>query len=110
MSRDVYPKYSLPSGGWTTDPERANRLWARHNGGRPGPGCQVEGFCPQHPQALARTRDMAASIGDPQERAMVTQVIDTVTEGRKLPSWRVMTPLMRAAALALQGKTRPWED
>ena len=37
-------------------------------------------------------------------------VIDTVTEGRKLPSWRVMTPLMRVAALALQGKTRPWED
>jgi hypothetical protein len=52
---------------------------------------------------------MAVSIADGQERAMVSQVIDTVTEGRKLPSWSLMSPLMRAAALALQGKTRPWE-
>jgi hypothetical protein len=61
-------------------------------------------------EALAWARGMAASIADNQERALVTQVIETVTEGRKLPGWGVMTPLMRAAALALQGKTRPWED
>jgi hypothetical protein len=61
-------------------------------------------------QALNWAEAMAASIADDRERAMVRQVIDTVTEGRKLPSWRVMSPLMRAAALALQGKTRPWED
>jgi hypothetical protein len=109
MSRDVYPKYSLPSGGWTTYKERADLLWARHNDGRPGPGCQVEGFCPLHPQALAWVQMMAATIADDQERALVEQVIETVTEGRKLPSWQVMTPLMRVAALALQGKTRPWE-
>jgi hypothetical protein len=60
-------------------------------------------------QALDWVKAMAASIGDDQERAMVRAVIDTVTEGRKLPSWRVMSPLMRATTLALQGKTRPWE-
>jgi hypothetical protein len=60
-------------------------------------------------EALTWTEAMAASIGDDRERAMVRAVIDTVTEGRKLPSWSVMSPLMRAAALALQGKTRPWE-
>lgn len=26
---DTYPKYQLPSGGWTTDKERADRLWAK---------------------------------------------------------------------------------
>lgn len=61
-------------------------------------------------QAVAWARELAASIADDHERALVTGVIDTVTEGRKLPSWRVMTPLMRAAALALQGKTKPWES
>lgn len=29
MPDDTYPKYQLPSGGWTTDPERAALLWAR---------------------------------------------------------------------------------
>jgi hypothetical protein len=29
---DGYPKYQLPSGGWTTDQERADRLWARARG------------------------------------------------------------------------------
>jgi hypothetical protein len=29
---EVYPKYSLPSGGWTTDIERADRLWAKARG------------------------------------------------------------------------------
>lgn len=24
-----YPKYQLPSGGWTTDKEYADKLWAR---------------------------------------------------------------------------------
>lgn len=26
---DVYPKYMLPSGGWTTDQEHADQLWQR---------------------------------------------------------------------------------
>ena len=61
-------------------------------------------------EALNWAEALAASIADAEERAMVRAVIDSVTEGRKLPSWRVMSPLMRAAALALQGKTRPWEE
>ena len=65
---------------------------------------------PPSTAALNWAEAMAATIGDPHERAMVRAVIDSVTEGRKLPSWRVMSPLMRAAALALQGRTRPWEE
>jgi hypothetical protein len=60
-------------------------------------------------EALTWARGLAGSIADDQERALVTEVIRTAVEGRKRPSWRVMTPLMRAAWLALQGKTRPWE-
>jgi hypothetical protein len=33
---DTYPKYMLPSGGWTTDIEYADRVWARR--GQLGPG------------------------------------------------------------------------
>jgi hypothetical protein len=29
---DTYPKYMLPSGGWTTDIERADLLWAKARG------------------------------------------------------------------------------
>lgn len=58
-------------------------------------------------RALQWTRDLAASIADGQERALVQQVIEAATEGRPLPSWRSMTPLMQSAALALQGKARP---
>jgi hypothetical protein len=29
---DVYPKYQLPSGNWTTDVEYADRLWAKTRG------------------------------------------------------------------------------
>jgi hypothetical protein len=65
---------------------------------------------PPSAEALNWVEAMAARIGDDRERCHVRMVIDTVTEGRKLPSWSVMSPLMRVAALALQGKTRPWED
>jgi hypothetical protein len=70
----------------------------------------MNGTAQVSPKALEWARGMAGSVASPQERALVEQVIETVTEGRRLPSWRVMSPLMRAAALALQGKTRPWED
>ena len=29
MTTDTYPKFLLPSGNWTTDEERADRLWAK---------------------------------------------------------------------------------
>lgn len=31
MTRDIYPKFQLPSGNWTTDEEYAKRLWARQD-------------------------------------------------------------------------------
>lgn len=61
-------------------------------------------------RAMRWAKETAASIADDQERALVEQVIETVAEGRRLPSWNTMTPLMQAVTLALQGKTRPWED
>lgn len=51
---DVYPKFQLPDGAWTTDEARADMLWLRHNAGYPGPGCQVTGRCPDHPLAAGR--------------------------------------------------------
>jgi hypothetical protein len=54
MTAGTYPKYQLPSGGWTPDKEHADKLWLRHNSGYPGPGCQVTGKCPQHPAAPGR--------------------------------------------------------
>lgn len=74
--------------------------WLRASGAKGG-----------HDYQLARTWAvaMAASIADGQERCHVQMVIDAMDNCRPLPSWASMTPLMRAAAHALQGKTRPWE-
>jgi hypothetical protein len=54
---------------------------------------------PNPAEALA----LPAKIGDPRERALVEEVIATVQEGRELPSWESMTPLMRVAARFLTG-------
>ena len=60
-------------------------------------------------EALNWAEALAASIADDEERCRVRQVMDTVTEGRRRPSWRVMSPLMRVTWLALAGRTHPWE-
>jgi hypothetical protein len=31
---DIYPKYALPAGGWTTDREYADRIQAKHDARR----------------------------------------------------------------------------
>ena len=35
---DIYPKYMLPAGGWTTDREYADRIQAKHDARRAADG------------------------------------------------------------------------
>jgi hypothetical protein len=56
---------------------------------------------PPSPEQVAEVQALIGRIGDPAERALVSEVLDCRLHGRRLPSWCTMSPLMQVAALTL---------
>ncbi len=52
---------------------------------------------------VEQVKKLIAMIQDSQERSLVQAVLDTYLENRKMPSWKVCTPLMTVAISTLEG-------
>lgn len=58
-------------------------------------------------QAIAAVQTLIFTIRDPAERSRVEGILDARMQGRDVPSWDAMTPLMRVADLYLRGVITP---
>lgn len=52
--------------------------------------------------AVAKVEKLISQIGDPAEASLVQGILDARLEGRDVPSWGSMTPLMQVADLTLR--------